>query len=167
MRMSNQAPNPRLQRTRSASPPSPLSRKPLGGMANVLHTSCSAGRFIVADARRAAVLIVVCQLASSCVSTRTNSEFDSESSLKARCKSFQLPTPVYTPQPEGPLPGAPESLSPVILHGGIDTDGQGWELTWKKSVALELAHVALQIASRYRYTPALCDGSPVRLGVTV
>ena len=29
--MLKKSPNPRLQRTRSASPPSPLSRQPLGG----------------------------------------------------------------------------------------------------------------------------------------
>jgi hypothetical protein len=33
-------PNPRLQRTRSASPPSPLSRQPLGAAVNSVGRAC-------------------------------------------------------------------------------------------------------------------------------
>lgn len=114
------------------------------------------------------VLMALCSLVARCASDRRVESFETTASLQAKCAQIQLPVAISTPQPEWPygVP-VPTEASPVILHGVITTDGRIGDLTVRSSPTVELANLAVKTAQEWRYTPAQCDRTPVRLGVTL
>jgi TonB family protein len=139
-------PNPRLQRTRSASPPSPLSRQPLGDRSR----------------KSLAGLIAVCMaiLSASCAASGT----------LPGCKNMVAPklmSSVNPKIPEGFWKSHKDGV--VVVETTIAADGSVSVDRVVNSTGHEYTVLALEAIRQWRYSPLLCDGvaTPMTLSVNL
>lgn len=81
----------------------------------------------------------------------------SNSRMHKVCAMFRRPFGVSMPQPK---PGNGGGNSDVVIRGMAGMDGKMYNPTIQYSDRPELNAEALQLASQWTFTPAMCDGRP-------
>jgi TonB-like protein len=133
-------PNPRLQRTRSASPPSPLSRQPLGGYR-----------------QRVSVLGIALGLSLSAAHAATPPE---------RTRTPVVVAPVLVKRVEPSLPKGARQI-PISLEAVITKDGDVQDVRVTETRNHDLDRYYVGAVSRWKYKPATLDGKPVAVMLTI
>ncbi len=78
--------------------------------------------------------------------------------LHTICASFRRPFGISMPQPK---PGNGGTGSDVMVRATVGADGKVYETTVQNSERSDLNEEALALAKQWKFTPALCDGSPL------
>jgi TonB family C-terminal domain len=79
------------------------------------------------------------------------------SSMHKICTTFRRPFGVSMPQPE---PGSGGGSAEVIIRGTVGMDGKVYDATVQNSERPDLNAEALEMAKRWTFNPAMCDGRP-------
>ena len=79
------------------------------------------------------------------------------SSMHKICTTFRRPFGVSMPQPE---PGSGGGNADVIVRGTVGVDGKVYDATVQNSERPDLNAQALELAKRWTFNPAMCDGRP-------
>jgi TonB family protein len=79
--------------------------------------------------------------------------------LHTICGNFRRPFGISMPQPK---PGNGGTDSDVMVRATVGADGKVYETTVQNSDRSDLNEEALALAKQWKFTPALCDGSPLQ-----
>jgi TonB family protein len=79
------------------------------------------------------------------------------SSMHKICTTFRRPFGVSMPQPE---PGNGGGNADVVIRGTVGVDGKVYDATVQSSERPDLNAEALELAKRWTFDPAMCDGRP-------
>ena len=79
------------------------------------------------------------------------------SSMHKICTTFRRPFGVSMPQPE---PGSGGGNADVVIRGTVGMDGKVYDATVQSSERPDLNAEALDLAKRWSFNPAMCDGRP-------
>jgi TonB family protein len=79
--------------------------------------------------------------------------------LHTICGTFRRPFGISMPQPKA---GNGGTDSDIMVRASVGVDGKVYETTVQSSERPDLNEEALALAKQWRFTPALCDGSPLQ-----
>jgi hypothetical protein len=135
------APNPRLQRTRSASPPSPLSRQPLGDRLVIVIALALAYPALAAQP-------TATPRAETAQAVFLEKPLPDPAEVRKRCRT--------------------EPIAAPIVEVELRADGLVGTFKFKRGTGCSAADVLLEESvRRWTFKPALQDGKPVVSWVTI
>jgi len=79
------------------------------------------------------------------------------SSLHAICTTFRRPFGISMPQPQ---PGNGGTTTDVLVRARVGADGRVYEPVVQSSERADLESEALDLARKWTFTPAMCNGQP-------
>lgn len=85
----------------------------------------------------------------------------SEWKVMSPCSTARRPVAVFTPQPAPGKNG--DSIVDVLVHGSIHPDGKVYDAVIEDSPDLKLNTEALQLISKWKFLPLICDDTAVSL----
>lgn len=84
--------------------------------------------------------------------------------MQKRCTTFRSPFGVSMPQPKA---GTHGGETDIVIHVTVLPDGRVYEAAIQNSERPDLNDEALAVAKQWTFTPALCDGTPRQIEVSL